>query len=112
MSFYNLINKDFFSNFIKNNICASSTVNKLSFYYCDTKYKNKLKEKFPNLNLYHQELDYKFVLEFDDLFYEINDTLYFLVCYDKGIGDDAFTKISVGFWVDHFSKNINCHLML
>jgi hypothetical protein len=34
------------------------------------------------------------VLEFDDLFYEINDTLYFLVCYDKGIGDDAFTKIS------------------
>ena len=94
MSFYNLINKDFFSKFIKNNICASSTVNKLSFYYCDAKYKNKLKEKFPNLNLYHQELDYKFVLEFEDLFYEINDTLYFLVCYDKGIGDDAFIKIS------------------
>ena len=95
LSFYNLINKDFFKDFIKNNICASSTVNKLSFYYCDAKYKNKLKEKFPNLNLYHQELDYKFVLEFDDLFYEINGTLYFLVCYDKGIsGDDAFTKIS------------------
>ena len=95
LSFYNLINKDFFKDFIKNKICASSTVNKLSFYYCDAKYKNKLKEKFPNLYLYHQEQDYKFVLEFDDLFEEINGTLYFLVCYDKGIfGDDAFTKIS------------------
>mgnify|MGYP002624502424 CR=1 FL=1 len=95
LSFYNLINKDFFKDFIKNNICASSTVNKLSVYYCDAKYKNKLKEKFPNLNLYHQELNYKFVLEFDDLFYEKNGTLYFLICYDKGIfGDDVFTKIS------------------
>ena len=95
MSFYNLINKDFFNDFIKKNICATSTVNKLSFYYCDAKHKDKLKEKFPSLNLYHQELDYKFVLEFDDLFYEIKDTLYFLVCYDKGIsGDDPFAKIS------------------
>ena len=95
LSFYNLIKKDFFKDFIKNKICASSTVNKLSFYYCDAKYKNKLKEKFPNLYLYHQEQDYKFVLEFDDLFEEINGTLYFLICYDKGIfGDDAFTKIS------------------
>ena len=93
--FKNLIQKDFFNYFLKNNICFSSKVNRLYFFYCNAKYKDKLKDKFPPINFYHQELDYTYILDFEDLFIEKNGILYFLICYDSIIfGDDKFAQIS------------------
>ena len=93
--FKNLIQKDFFNYFIKNDICSSSKVNRLFFFYCNANYKDKLKDEFPPINFYHQELDYTYILDFEDLFIEKNGILYFLICYDNIIfGDDKFAQIS------------------
>ena len=93
--FRNLIQEDFFNYFIKNDICSSSKVNRLNFFYCKAKYKDKLKEKFPPINFYHQEINYTYILDFEDLFIEKNGNLYFLICYDSKIfRDDKFAQIS------------------
>lgn len=87
--------KDYFGEFIKSNICSISRVNNLVFYSCDANYKKKLKTNFPPVNFYDERLNYTFVLDFDDLFYEENGILFFLICYDSNIwGTDKFTKIS------------------
>ena len=94
-SFRNLIKDDFFGEFMKNNICTLSQANKLYFYSCDAKYKEKLKPRFPAIYFYLDELNYRFVLDFDDLFYEKNGILFFLICYDSTVyGDDKFAQIS------------------
>ena len=93
--FKNLIKKDFFGEFILKKICTQSLANKLSFYSCDAKYKNQLKEKFPPITFYLPELKYTFVLEFDDLFFERNGILFFLICYDNAIyGETKYSQIS------------------
>ena len=93
--FKTAIEKDFFSYFMKNNICTSSKVRKLYFYSCDAKYKDKLKKQFPSIKFNHQEINYTYVLDFEDLFIEKNGILYFLICYDRTIyGDDKFAQIS------------------
>ena len=94
-SFRNLIKTDFFDEFMKNNVCTISKVNKLYFYSCNANYKEKLKQRFPAIYFYLLELNYRFVLDFDDLFYEKNGLLFFLICYDSGVfGDDKFSQIS------------------
>ena len=93
--FKNLIKKDFFNEFILKNICTQSLANKLSFYSCDAKYKKQLKAKFPPITFYLPELKYTFVLEFDDLFFERNGILFFLICYDNAIyGETKYSQIS------------------
>ena len=95
----NLIKKDFFDEFMKNNICSQSKVNRKHFYSCDANYRDQLKEKFPPLYFYYPVTNYSytytFVLDFEDLFYENNGILYFLVVYDNtGFGSDKFAHIS------------------
>ena len=93
--FKKLMKKDFFGEFMKKNICTNSQANKLHFYSCNAKYKEKLKEKFPPINFYLEEIKYRFVLDFDDLFYEKNGLLFFLICYDGTLyGQDKFSQIS------------------
>ena len=93
--FKTAIEKDFFSHFMKSKICSSSRVNQLLFFYCDAKYKTKLKKRFPPINFNHQEINYTYVLDFEDLFIEKNGILYFLICYDRTLyGDDKFSQIS------------------
>ena len=93
--FKNLMKNDFFGEFMKTNICTNSQVNNLYFYSCDAKYKKILKEKFPPIYFYLLELNNRFVLDFDDLFYERNGILFFLICYDGTLyGQDKFSQIS------------------
>ena len=95
----NSIKKDFFDEFIKNNICSISIVNKIHYYTCNAKYKEQLKAKFPTLYFYYPvkkyNFTYDFELNFEDLFYEHKGILYFLVIYDSTIfGNDKFAQIS------------------
>ena len=94
-SYKNLIDDDFFNYFFGNEICGRSVENKKIFYYCSPKYKKELKDKFPNLYFYHQEFNYTFELTFEDLFYEKNRIIYFLIYFDNGLfGEDMFSEIS------------------
>ena len=94
-SYKNLIDIDFFNHFTKNKICFNSLEHKKEYYYCNANYKKELKEKFPTLYFYHHEFNYTFELDFEDLFYENNNYLYFMICFDTGMfGDDKFTEIS------------------
>lgn len=95
LSFRKLMKADFFDQYMKQNICSLSKVNKLYFYSCDAKYKDTLKKKFPPINFYLLELEYTFVLEFDDLFYEKNGILFFLICHDSASNEQSkFSQIS------------------
>ena len=95
ISFRRLIKADYFDQFIKKDICSLSKVNKIYFYSCDAKYKDILKKKFPAMNFYLLELEYTFVLEFDDLFYEKNGILFFLICHDSAnYEQNKFSQIS------------------
>ena len=94
-SYKTLIERDFFNKLIKDNICSTTDINKKIFYSCNVINKKELKEKFPTLYLYQQEFNYTFELVFEDLFYEYNNNLYFLICFDNGVGeDDKFLQIS------------------
>ena len=95
ISFRKLMKADFFDEFIKKDICSLSKVNKLYFYSCDAKYKDILKKKFPVMNFYLLELEYTFVLDFDDLFYEKNGILFFLICHDSANNEqNKYSQIS------------------
>ena len=90
-----LIEKDFFNQLKERDICTLNREHKKLFYTCKSSFKNEIKETFPTLYFYHRDFNYSFVLDFDDLFYEKNGNLYFLICFDTGIfGDDKFTEIS------------------
>ena len=94
-AYKNLIDRDFFKEFIKKNICFKSKENKKIFYYCYSSNKKEIKEKFPTLYFYHQEFNYTFELKYEDLFFEKNDILYFLIGFDTGLfGDNKFSEIS------------------
>ena len=51
-------------------------------FICDKEKTLNLKDKFPLLKFYHESLDYVFELKFDDLFIEIDNKLYFLICFN------------------------------
>ena len=80
----------FFNSYIKNNKCQfrdiKNSVYVYEILYCD---KNTFTiqdmKKFPSLFFYHRELNYTFVLNYEDLFEEINNNIYFLVV--KNIGN-------------------------
>ena len=93
--FKNQIKKDFFDLYMKNNICSLSKVKELNFYSCNATHKKELKERFNPIHFYLQEIDYTFILDFDDLFVEKNGILFFLICYDSTLfGGDKFAQIS------------------
>jgi hypothetical protein len=93
--FKNLIKKDFFGLFMKNNICSLSKVKELNFYSCDANHKKNLKDHFNPIHFYLEDIDYTFILDFDDLFVEKNGILFFLICYDStSFGEDKFAQIS------------------
>ena len=94
-SFRQSIEKDYFNEFIKNGDCSISQANKIFFYSCKGKSRSRLEEKFPSIHFYHKEFNYTFVLNFDDLFVEINGILFFLICYDNSVYlQDKFSQIS------------------
>ena len=76
------INKIFFSKLIKEKKCHKISENNYIFYYCD---KNKINEQeiknFPILYFSNIELNYIFELNYQDLFLEKDNILYFLVIF-------------------------------
>ena len=76
------INKIFFSKLIKEKKCHKISENNYIFYYCD---KNKINEQeiknFPILYFSNIELNYIFELNYQDLFLEQDNILYFLVIF-------------------------------
>ena len=94
-SYKNLIEKDFFKKLIDDNICSASNINNKLFYSCKANSKNKIEEKFPTLHFFHQEFNYKFELNFNDLFYKKDDVLYFLIYFVQTSNtDDKYAQIS------------------
>ena len=68
--------------------CSSFTQNlyssfNLTFYYCNKSTKDILYEKLPNIKFSCIELDYIFELTFEELFYEKNDYIYFMILFTK-----------------------------
>lgn len=91
----NNIEKDFFNNFIENDICNNLKIGTKLFYLCKAENKTKIKEKFPTLYFYHLEFNYTFELNFDDLFYEKNNSLYFLIYFETEFNEEnKFARIS------------------
>ena len=94
--FFNSIKKYFFNKYFQENICfikkayiseINSTIIEglngvYTLFYCE---KNKIKDmnifynEFPSINFYHNLLNITFVLKGQELFYEENNKLYFLV---------------------------------
>ena len=90
-----LIEKDFFNDLKEREICTLNKEHKKLFYTCKPSYKSEIRDKFPTLYFYHHDFNYTFELDFEDLFYEKNGNLFFLICFDTGMfGDDKFTEIS------------------
>ena len=87
-SYKNKIEKEFFNNLIEKKVCSISEINKKIFYSCKSNDKKEIKEKFHTVFFEHKEFNYIFELNYEDLFYEKNDILYFLICFDAGLLDD------------------------
>ena len=87
-SYKNIIEKDFFKKLIDRKICFISNKNNKLFYSCKANNKNEIKEKFPILYFHHQEFNYKFKLNFNDLFYIKDDIMYFLIYFVQSPNND------------------------
>ena len=79
-SFYVLIKQSFFEQYIKSKVCEEITL--LGGYFgilCDkTKIKKEeFKEYFPTLYFHNVNLNYEFILDYNDLFIENEETIYF-----------------------------------
>ena len=118
LPYKDIIEKNILHNFIENNICSISEINEKIFYSCKSSSKKDIKEVFPTLYLYQSNFNYTFELNFYDLFYEKNDILYFLICFDKNnknnewvLGKPFMKKYQFSFNVEKneisFYENLN-----
>ena len=76
-----------FKDLISQKICFNKTFSGFNnkFFYCNKeiiKYLDKMKEEFPVIYLHSNDLNYTFTLDFDDLFLENGDFIYFLIYFD------------------------------
>ena len=83
--YYENIKKHYFNKYIENNICKerySSLIYRAMQYMivCDSTIKEDLKN-FPTLYFVHKELNFTFTLDYKDLFFELNNRIYFLAIY-------------------------------
>ena len=91
MDYFKFINETFFNNFFEQNKCFIGnyriSTNIYSLYYCENKeeIKKELKKNFININLLHRFLEKEFVLNYDDLFLEKNNKIYFLIIFDTSV---------------------------
>lgn len=100
-----LIEKDFFNELKEKEICSLNREHKKLFYVCKSSYKKEIKEKFPNLYFYNKDFNYTFELNYEDLFFEKNEYLFFLICFDTGMfGEDIFSEISEWIFGKPFLK--------
>ena len=118
LPYMDIIEKNILSDLIEKNICSKSELNEKIFYSCKSSEKNIVNKSFLPLYLYQKEFNYTFELNFDDLFYEKNDILFFLVCFDKNnknhewiLGKPFMKKYQFSFDVENnkisYYENLN-----
>ena len=77
---------EYFNESIQNGTCYKERINYIyaprKFFYCDKdKFKNNIKY-FPDLKLFHYELNYTFILDYKDLFIEKYDKIVLMIFFD------------------------------
>ena len=118
LPYKDIIEKNILSDLIEKNICSKSELNEKIFYSCKSDEKNTVKKLFLPLYLYQKDFNYTFELNFDDLFYEKNNILLFLVCFDKNnknhewiLGKPFMKKYQFSFDVENnkisYYENLN-----
>ena len=119
--YYNLIKKDFFDGYIKEGKCEQIFYNKddnnkikvdynFNYIVCDKSLKIK---DFPDILFFHSALDFIFKLDYNDVFLNYNDKIYFLIIneLDKNerwkLGRIFFKKYNIIF--DNNAKTIGIY---
>ena len=85
-SFKKIIEQYFFKDLYEHNICKEVIINKAyTFIVCNEKCNV---EKFGNFSFYSKQLNYSFVLSYNDLFKKEGDKYYFLIVFDTVFYED------------------------
>ena len=84
-SFYTIF-KNYTKKYNLNSINENSGSYKIIFFQNDKKIKKMLK-KF-SISFYHRELNYNFILNYEDLFLEKKDYIYFMIIFYKSISSE------------------------
>lgn len=75
LEYYNILKDNFFNEQIKLGFCKEDKFRYNSiFFYCN---KNANLNKMENLILFNSDLNFTFILTYEDLFYKINQTYFF-----------------------------------
>ena len=87
------IKKDFFNTLIDKQICFSEEVNNIyRIYYCDKKNsEDYIKKYFPTLNFCIKQIGFCFSFDYEDLFKEKDEKVYFLVYFKLKSDYNRFT---------------------
>ena len=80
--FQNFFIEQFFGQYMKKNICFNNTYGKVNFMYCQKNSQFK-KENFKTLYFNNFELNVIFELNYEDLFFEKNDYIYFMIVFKE-----------------------------
>ena len=97
--FHNIIKNLIMDEMVKQNKCFKSNFTQniyknynLTFYYCYKSAKEILYEKIPNLKFFSVDLNYTFQLTKEELFYEKNNYIYFMIIFS----DESNTNWMMG----------------
>ena len=99
--YFSSIIKSFFNEYIKNDICQimvfNDNFNNFNYIECvEEKFNYK---KFPEIIFWHRELNYKFILEKEDLFLSANNKIYFKIILDYKNKD--YWKFGKSFFIKY-----------
>ena len=95
--YYQKIRQIFFQKYIDNKICITkyhykTYAGKTYMIVCDLNFKKYLKD-FPTLYFNNKELSFNFNLDYNDVFLEYDDKIYFLIIYKEMINTWTLGKI-------------------
>ena len=76
------IERDFFDPLNKDNICKKLTFEGKYFFVCQRENEKILRKLFPTIFFYHEKLNYKFELNFDDLFIKVHKYFVFGIYFE------------------------------
>ena len=98
------LEESFFNKYLGKNICFKKELANEWFYYCKKNKKFNIKE-FRSIYLKSTDLEIIFELDYEDLFYEKNNKLYFLICFETDKPEDnKFNEISEWIFGKPFMK--------
>ena len=95
------IYEKFFEEYILKKECFKGEIfatKNIYYFYCINEISliNKIKQKFPFIEFYNNETNYNFILEFNDLFYDKNNYIYFLIYFDNSINNKNSNRLIMG----------------